>query len=185
MLLYIAQQSMEDPRFGMVKANKIMFCSDFEHYWRHGYSITGAEYQHQPKGPTARPMLPAVNELQAEGALEIQVVDHHGRSQKRLVPKRNPDLSVFNPEEMEIIDWHIKNLWELNASQVSEYSHQMSPGWRVTVDGQTIPYETAYVVNEQPSQDEVERRFKITAEMIENSRRHLDEGHVAASPVRH
>jgi len=50
-LLYIAQSSENDPRFGATKLNKILYFSDFKAFATLGDFITGATYQRLDRGP--------------------------------------------------------------------------------------------------------------------------------------
>ena len=57
LVLYIAEQSEGDPRFGAVKLNKILYYSDFEAFRVLGESITGATYRKLSEGPAPLQML--------------------------------------------------------------------------------------------------------------------------------
>jgi len=64
-VLYLSQRSADDPGFGMVKLNKLLYRADFEAYRLLGHSITGAVYEKQDFGPVARPLPIALDELAA------------------------------------------------------------------------------------------------------------------------
>ena len=51
LMLHIAHEGKSDPHLGMIKMCKIIFYCDFNHYWLHGTSITGATYVKAPRGP--------------------------------------------------------------------------------------------------------------------------------------
>ena len=51
LILYVAERSEHDDRFGAVKLNKIMYYADFTAYWKLGRPITGATYQRLDEGP--------------------------------------------------------------------------------------------------------------------------------------
>ncbi len=51
LFLYIAESCAEDPRFGAVKLNKILYYADFEAYRRLGEPITGDTYRKLSEGP--------------------------------------------------------------------------------------------------------------------------------------
>ena len=71
-----------------------------------------------------------------------------GYSLQRLVPRRQPDLTLLTPLEIQTIDDVLGDLANLTAKQVSDLSHE-DPAWRHTEDMQTIPYELALVAKEQ------------------------------------
>ncbi|MHB2018689.1 MAG: Panacea domain-containing protein [Candidatus Xenobia bacterium] len=166
LLLYVAQKCADDALFGMVKLNKILFYSDFEHFYRHRESITDAEYQHLPQGPAARATLPAIRELVDSGCAEIEHRNFHGKTQKRLIAKRDPILTLFTQEQLDIVDLFIRQFWNLNASETSELSHDNAPGWRVTENGEKIPYEMAFVSDEQPSEQELLEKYGFSPERL-------------------
>ena len=63
--------------------------------------------------------------------------------QKKYLPHREPDLSLFNANEIKVIDDVLQKLSGMNASTISEYSHQDVP-WVVTPDRQKIDYESVF-----------------------------------------
>ena len=46
--------------------------------------------------------------------------DYFGVPLRKLQPLREPDLSLFSTEELEVVRRVILDLWELNATEVSE-----------------------------------------------------------------
>ena len=52
--LYLAHRSKDDPNFGMVKLQLMMYYCDFIAYHRTGKSITGATYVKRPFGPAPK-----------------------------------------------------------------------------------------------------------------------------------
>ena len=49
LVLHIAHECKGDPHLGMIKICQIIFYCDFNHYWLHGTSITGATYVKAPR----------------------------------------------------------------------------------------------------------------------------------------
>jgi hypothetical protein len=91
-----------------------------------------------------------------------------GFRQRRLVPRREPDLLAFTADERATIDRVIDDLRSLTASQVSDLSHE-EPGWRLVEDGETIPYAAATIAQRQVATErsralghEVARRYGIS-----------------------
>ncbi|MBM4416381.1 MAG: DUF4065 domain-containing protein [Chloroflexi bacterium] len=68
-LLYIAQSSENDPRFGATKLNKILYFSDFKAFATLGDFITGATYQRLDRGP-------APHELRLLNASQVSALSH-------------------------------------------------------------------------------------------------------------
>lgn len=144
LILYVSFRSANDPRFGAVKLNKILFFSDFETYRRLGEPITGATYQHLDEGPAARALVPVREELLAEEAIRISRQEYFGSEQQRIEALRPPRLDLFTIAELEIVEEVLGSLWELNAKQVSDLSHD-EPAWRLTRSGEDIPYSAAWL----------------------------------------
>src|SRR5687767_11634112 len=104
LILYISKKSELDPNFGAVKLNKILFYSDFIAFGRLGKAITEQDYQRLDQGPAPRRLLPVREDLIDRGYLAIQEVARFGKTQKRTVALRDPDLSIFTAEEIALVD---------------------------------------------------------------------------------
>lgn len=53
------------------------------------------------------------------------------------LPLRKPDLTKLRANEIELIDDVLNRLSDMNASQISDYSHRDIP-WVTTEDGEVI-----------------------------------------------
>ncbi|MDZ7678221.1 MAG: Panacea domain-containing protein [Acidimicrobiales bacterium] len=163
LLLYLADRLRGDRAGGATKLNKAIFFAEFTHVRRHGAAISGCEFQRLEHCPAPRQLVPVRRQLVDSGAAETQVEDFLGREQHRLVPLRDPDLSVFTNAERETIDHVLEQLDGLTAQQVSGLSHD-EPGWKVTSEGDTIPYETALLGAKQVSTPTTRRLSREVAE---------------------
>lgn len=159
-IVYIASKSSKDKRFGATKLNKILYYSDFSAYRKLGYSVTGAEYQHLKEGPVPRDLPEAQEYLTIDGAIQIQKRPYFNFIQNRIIAMRAPDTSVFNHDELAIMDEVIEWLWDMNGSQVSDLSHN-EIGWRVTDENETIPYRTAWLSARPLTTEQIELGRKI------------------------
>lgn len=162
LLVYIAQKCEEDPAFGATKLNKLLFYADFRAFFRHGQPITGAEYQRLPRGPAPRALLPVRRELAEEGAI-AQEARHTGvGEQNRVRANRDADVSLFTSSEMAIVDEVIDEFWGKNAVDVSNQSHGIA--WSSRRDGDSIPYEAAYLSDEPVTDDDIARTERVLRE---------------------
>ena len=161
-ILYISRECAGDEKFGAVKLNKILYYADFRAYREFGQSITEATYQHLPEGPAPKELLQARQELVNEGRLEIEPHQVFSFVQLRPVAKDDSNTEVFaNPvQDTKILDEAIEFLAPYWGYQVSEMSHQ-EWGYRLTQEGEEIPYRTAWLSSEAGTQDQLEavRRF--------------------------
>ncbi|MDE2987722.1 MAG: DUF4065 domain-containing protein [Chloroflexota bacterium] len=146
LMLYIAQESEDDPRFGTTKLCKILYYSDFEAYRELGQPITGASYFKMERGPVPLVMYDVREELESSGVARVVKDDHNPFAPQRLeVSESRPSYGGnLSPGELRIVDDVIQRLKDDNATSVSDASHR-EPGWIATPDNEIIPYETAWV----------------------------------------
>jgi len=155
LILYLAEKSVDDIHFGAIKLNKLLYYSDFAAYRILGNPITGTEYQHLREGPAPRRFLPVRRCLLEDGSIEIrqeQVID---RVRERIIPKREHKSNFFSKEERALIDDVVKTFWHMNGTQIRNRSHEEF-GWRITKEGETIHYRTAWVDSEPLSMEHIE-----------------------------
>lgn len=164
LILHIAKQSQDDPRFGLTKLNKLAWIADFAAYGMTGKPITGVEYQKLKNGPAARRMLPIMEKLKIENSAAEQVRDYYGKPQKRLIPLREPDLKAFSGEQIALVDDVIKRFRGKSATEMSDGSHEFM-GWIVADVGETIPYTSVFLGNRRsltPREEEYAASIKPT-----------------------
>ena len=143
-LLYVAKALADDPAGGAVKINKALFNADFGHMRAYGEPITGADYQKLTHGPAPRRLLPVRTGLVQSGAAEMREELYLGRTVKRLVPLRDPDVSSLSPTEREMLDQAIDAEKRRSGAESSAASHR-EPGWQMVEENESIPYETAFL----------------------------------------
>lgn len=155
LVVYIAQKSEGDPRFGAVKLNKILYFSDFAAYRLYGRPITGSQYQHLPEGPAPTALLPIRQKLLNKKRIKIVQAQYYAGVQHRINALRPADETIFSPEELMVVDEVVKWLWNYSGREVSDLSHK-EPGWLLTDEGQIIPYRTAWLSSEPLTEDQIE-----------------------------
>src|SRR5437762_10146808 len=82
LILLIVSRSEDDPTFGSVKLNKLLFYCDFSAYLTYGKPITGQEYFSLKQGPAPRQMKP-IDRMEEERELAFQRTDYFGRIQNK------------------------------------------------------------------------------------------------------
>src|SRR5262245_13351124 len=115
LILYLADQSREDPGFAQTKLNKLLFFCDFEAYRRRGRAITGATYQKLEWGPAAREFLPAHEELLRDQWARTER-RRRGRFWQRVTISTGADTRVFSSDDLAIIDAVIDELQPYDAA---------------------------------------------------------------------
>ncbi len=157
LIVYVARQSADDPDFGATKLNKILFWSDFLSYGNFGRPITAATYQALDYGPAPRELLPERRTLINDGSVELVEEPVSQFVRKRLVAKRDADLSDFSADEIQLVDDIMKRMRGQGAKDASRVSHEQSMGWRVAAVGEDIPYQTVFVSVSTPTKRDIAR----------------------------
>ncbi len=164
LILYVSQKCATDPTFGATKLNKILFYADFLAYANLGKAITNFDYQKLPNGPAPRRLLPIRDQMVADHELVLQQIRLlSGNIQKRTVNVRQPDLRIFTGEEIALVDEIIEAFEKAKAEVVSELSHRMV-GWMLVENGESIPYNTVFLSNEELTPAEIERGRELAGE---------------------
>lgn len=166
LILYISKKCSSDPNFGATKLNKILYYSDFMAYGHWGESITGAEYQHLKKGPAPRRLIPVRDQLVENRSLAVEPrTTGFGYQQNRTVPLREANLDIFRAQAISLVDDIIQALSSFNATESSELSHR-EVGWKMTKDGETIPYRSILVSDAPLSTEEILFAQKFSMDQV-------------------
>ena len=167
LIVYIAERCVEDPTFGAVKLNKILYYSDFDAYRLLGEPISGATYRKLSEGPAPKELLPAREELIAQGRVTLKEKPYFNRTQKRLglVNGEVANPEMFSVEERNVVDEVIRFFWGKPAREVSDFSHR-EPGWLATRQREPIPYETAWLSPEPLDQETEEYALQVAEEYL-------------------
>lgn len=155
LILLISESSQNDEKFGAVKLNKLLFHCDFSAFLTFETPITGQEYFALPAGPAPKKLKPIIMRMEKQGDLAVKNVQYYGNTQKRSIPLRPPDLSVFSQDELHLIHRTILKFWGKSATEISEESHGFL-GWKTAKHMETIPYSTALVSSRPPTEEEKE-----------------------------
>lgn len=145
LVLYIAQKSQDDPKYGAAKLAKLMFFIDFRAYAELGDSITGARYHRIERGPAPTRLLPVRKQMEADGEIKIRTVSRGGqRDQERVEALREPDIDAFTEAQRTLIDAVIAQYRDMNGAQISAEAYR-ELGVQLAGDKEEIPYGTVYL----------------------------------------
>ncbi|MBU6446413.1 MAG: helix-turn-helix domain-containing protein [Verrucomicrobia bacterium] len=142
-LLYILNKVGAKPNIGETVLYKLLYFIDFNYYEKYEEQLMGAIYIKNHHGPTPIEFQEIVKEMIEKGEIELVQSQYFKHLQKKYLPHREPDLSLFNANEIQLIDEVIHRLAGMNAAAISEYSHQDVP-WIVTESGKPIDYEAVF-----------------------------------------
>ncbi len=141
-MLYIAAKCKDNEKFGATILNKTLFFADFLAYRKSGSPITGSTYRKAPNGPMSASYQAMCDQLVAGEDAEIELRPCGRYEQKRLVPKREPDVSELSQGQLDILDEVIHQLSDKTAIEASDLSHS-ARWWQSAEGGEELPYELA------------------------------------------
>ena len=162
LILYVVEKCCDDSRFGATKLNKILFWSDFFAYANTGEPITGVEYMRLPNGPVPKRLVPVRNKMIEAGELDVaQRSLFNGRRQTKFLARRKADVSLFTPEQIDLVNEVIDYLRDQTASEVSDGSHTRA--WHMASDGELIPYQSVFISDRGLIRSDIESAKKLAA----------------------
>ncbi len=161
LLVYVSKKCEDDPTFGAVKLNKILYYADFAAYRLYDKPVTGAKYRKLSEGPAPRELILERDALVAAGDAEVREAAYFTGTQKRLTikPGRQANREIFEPRELALVDEIIDFFLGKTAREVSDFSHR-EPGWALSKNLAVIPYETAWL-SANPLPQEIEESLSL------------------------
>ena len=142
-LLYILKKVGSRPNVGESVLYKFLYFIDFNFYEKYEEQLIGATYIKNNYGPTPKEFIKIVDDMESKEEL-VKIEDKYFQyPQRKYLPLREPDLSALKANEIKMIDEVLEKLSDMNASQISEYSHNDVP-WLTADDGDIIDYESVF-----------------------------------------
>jgi len=138
LILFIAKRCQDDPYFGGVKLNKILFWADVQSFRDRNQSVTQMRYRRLTHGPVPTALIPALKQLEDEGACHEEERPLGSVMQKRVIADREPELSRVDEHDLAYIEAAIRDLWNHTATSVSAWSHEFL-AYELTPEGDYIP----------------------------------------------
>lgn len=141
-LLYVLNKVGSKPNVGETVIYKLLYFADFDFYEKYEEQLIGATYLKNHYGPTPVEFEKIVEEMTGKDLVRVQST-YFNFPQTKYLPLRKPDLSKLKANEIETIDNVLNRLSDMNASQISDYSHNDVP-WLTTEDEEIIEYESVF-----------------------------------------
>jgi len=141
--LYILNRVSSKPNVGETVIYKLLYFTDFNFYEKYEEQLIGATYVKNNYGPTPIEFKKIVDKMIEEKEVDRIEDKYFKYPQTKYLPLRKPDLSKLKANEIEVIDDVLYKLSDMNATQISEYSHKDVP-WLTTEDGEIIEYESVF-----------------------------------------
>ena len=142
-LLYILKKVGSKPNIGQTVIYKLLYFIDFNYYEKYEEQLIGATYIKNNFGPTPIEFKKITDQMIKDNEIEEVKSEHFNYPQTKYLPIVEPDLSVLNGNELEMINRVLKDLSDKNANEMSDYSHRDVP-WIVSEKGKPIKYESVF-----------------------------------------
>ncbi|MBW1641840.1 MAG: DUF4065 domain-containing protein [Deltaproteobacteria bacterium] len=141
-LIYILEKVGSKPNVGETILYKLLYFIDFNFYEKYEEQLIGATYIKNHHGPTPKEFIKVVEEMEGKEIVKVKE-KYFEYPQTKYLPLRKSDLTQFKAHEKEMIDDVLNTLSNMNASEISEYSHNDVP-WQTAEDGEVIEYESVF-----------------------------------------
>jgi len=142
-LLYLLNKVGSKSNIGETVIYKLLYFIDFDFYEKYEEQLIGATYIKNHYGPTPVEFKKIVDRMIKDNCIEKVESNYFSYPQTKYLPMRKADLSGLKANEVEIIDEVLNRLSDMNAGQISEYSHNDIP-WLTTDYGEIIDYEAVF-----------------------------------------
>lgn len=140
LILYLAEQSADDPNFERGKLAFLLFFCDFGAKAELGESITGARYRKLPQGPISDEWLDVEQEQPVSG--------------------QSADLSLLSADQRNLVDGVLERHRQDDATSLGVLAKAF-PGYEAAFDGEEIPYHTVLISRDGPTQADVDRGLEL------------------------
>ncbi len=154
-LHYILHQCGTLDNVGKTVIWKILYFADFDHYEMYETSLTGEDYYKLTQGPGPSHFKEIITELKDEKLIREVRTEFHGHLQNKYVSFKKPELTTLNSKEKDFLDRTVLKLCNMNATQISEYSHLDMP-WKSAALNEKLDYEMVFYRNALMSVRETE-----------------------------
>lgn len=119
-----------------VKLNKLLFYSDFLHFRRTGYGISGAQYIAIQMGPVPKNFDGLFGEAIAQEILDLEIVHFdNGGTGELYRPGSQPfKKGIFTPDELQTMNQVVERFRKTSTKEIIELSHQ-EKAWKERIEG--------------------------------------------------
>jgi len=122
---------------------KLLYFTDFDYYELHEEMLTGETYRKILHGPAPWNFDEILTELQQENKVHSFQAQFHGHLQAKYSSLVEPSLEKLSGEELKHINNILDTYSSMNASNISEWSHNDTP-WKVSEEEEDIDYELVF-----------------------------------------
>ncbi|HUS51866.1 MAG TPA: Panacea domain-containing protein [Candidatus Bathyarchaeia archaeon] len=142
-ILYLAS----NVRFNCLKKiAKLLYFIDFTNYEAKSRSLTGLKYQKYTYGPMPLGYYFLLGDIKKRKLIDIKKEKYAGGEAKNIVPKKEPDLSVFSKDEQNLLISFAEKYKNSTAGELENIAKEEPPYIMVDYQDQ-IPYHLAFYRN--------------------------------------
>lgn len=140
---YVCSKCPDTTLLGATKLNKILWYADAISLETRGVSLTRETYVKRQFGPVPKHVLQVIEMLRKEGAIAVKSTPFHNYEKREFVSLTQPNISMFTPEEISLIDDVIREIcFNHTARSISLASHDRI--WELAEIGDELPLETVF-----------------------------------------
>ena len=149
MILYFAN-SPYVCALGTTKLYKLLYFTDATSLRELGHNMSGSEYIRYEHGPVPSRGEKALKDLRKENAILVNQEEHYGMRLEAIREIIEPDLTIFEKSELEILQRIARTKGAASAKTLSNESH-LEPAWvYATPLGKLSPELMLYGASEDP-----------------------------------
>lgn len=146
MLIYILTKFR---KHGLPKTKlaKLLYLSDFSHYYTHLESMSNVYYKCQEYGPLADPFYETVEDMAEQGKIHIDILGEGAQMISLSKSEFVNEFPLLSTEEIKEID-DICNKWaSASSKEIINFTHNQKP-WMACRPNEIIPYDL--ILQEDP-----------------------------------
>lgn len=145
LILYILALCGGKPNVGETVLYKLLYFIDFDSFELTEKPVTGLKYIKLQFGPVpaAQEYCPILEKMIGDNKIKIIKQEYHGFPQKKYVALTDCDQSVFNADEIVLINRVVSRLSDMTAAKIETYVHEDVP-WKASETGEIIDYRLVF-----------------------------------------
>jgi uncharacterized phage-associated protein len=160
-----------------MKLFKLLYFLDFIHFKKYGTTVTGLEYYAWDMGPVPKKLVEEFEDEEEEKKYKeyFKIIKEKDDEDPRkysfmIFPKKaKPDLSVFTPNELDVMEEVAFQFKNVPASLMSEVTHLKKSPWNKTIGEKgkykLIDYELAIDQESPLTVEEARERYNLEKEL--------------------
>ena len=147
MLIYVLSKFQ---KHGLTKTKlaKLLYLSDFYHYYTHFDSISHVNYKCKEYGPLAEPFLEVIEDMYEKGELHIDILDEGAQILSLSKSFKQNNFDELNDEEKKEIDEVCDKWKDATSKELVNFTHKQKP-WMACEENEIIPYDL--ILQEDPN----------------------------------